>query len=206
MQSNFLKYKVQKVKEHTRTSWYALVRTCTDIIHKHTSFASRFISFPTPTSLHSAIDLFLVLCVLLQGSLLHCQTTQAWLATSELPQPLVDLIHIASTVTLTPAIWSSCVNACPAKEVAATWRHHSVNNKIQFSHIIVKYIVVHMRTYGYKPIFTCKDIFLLGMYSYSTCTHWYILVHTCTYLILTATVHAQTRTYQYCNTPYQGKS
>jgi hypothetical protein len=42
---------------------------------------------------------------------IHCQTTQAWLAMSELPQPLVDLMHIAST----PAICSSCVSTAHGK-------------------------------------------------------------------------------------------
>jgi hypothetical protein len=47
--------------------WYVQVR-------KHTSFESCYIRFPTPTSLHSALDLFLVSSCLPQGSILHCQT------------------------------------------------------------------------------------------------------------------------------------
>jgi hypothetical protein len=50
------------------SGWYVLVR-------KHTSFESRSICFPTPTSLHCALDLFLVPSGLLRGSLLRLSST-----------------------------------------------------------------------------------------------------------------------------------
>ena len=55
------------------------------------------------TSLSRTLGLVLSHSSLPHGSLLHSQTTQAWLATAKVPQLSVDLIHVAAT----PAI-SSC--------------------------------------------------------------------------------------------------
>jgi hypothetical protein len=71
MMSNFKKCKVQVIQVHIGTYWYVLVRTCIDINHKHASIESHCISFPSPTSLHCTLDLFLAYSAFLQGSLLH---------------------------------------------------------------------------------------------------------------------------------------
>ncbi len=70
-------------------------------------FPSGQISLATQASLSSAQAPFLQSCLLPVIRLLNGQTTQAWLATSKLPQPLVYLIHIAST----PAIRCCSVTA-----------------------------------------------------------------------------------------------
>ncbi len=77
---NFKKCKVQVILIHTVTYWNILVRPSTNIIHKRASCESPSILFPTPTSLHCTLDLFLARSVLLQGTLLNCQTTKVWLA------------------------------------------------------------------------------------------------------------------------------
>jgi hypothetical protein len=55
MMPKFKKCKVQVILVHTSI----LVRTDTNIIRKLASFESRSILFPTPTSLHCTLDLFL---------------------------------------------------------------------------------------------------------------------------------------------------
>ncbi len=54
--SIFKKCEVQIILVHTGTYWYILVHTGTDIIHKHASFESCSIRFPSLTSLQCTLD------------------------------------------------------------------------------------------------------------------------------------------------------
>ncbi len=81
-------------------NWYKTVQDGTrqyQIFQTGTGWSS------TPTSLSRSLGVFFAHGVLPHGSLIHSQTTQAWLAEPKFSQPLVDLIHVAPT----PAICSS---------------------------------------------------------------------------------------------------
>ena len=81
-------------KVHTCLYWYILIQI-TLILH----FQSGAIALATLTSL---LPTLVRRCgfagsILPIGSLLECQAAQAWLATSKLPQPRVNLIDVAAT-------------------------------------------------------------------------------------------------------------
>ncbi len=61
---------------------------------------SRSIRPPAPASLSRTLNLVLFHSFLPHCSLVHSQTTQGWLATPQVPQPSVDLIHVAATPTI----------------------------------------------------------------------------------------------------------
>ena len=96
-------HKFSQVQAHTGTYWYILVRTGIYFQNTANFISSRSILPPAPTSLSRTLGLVLSHSFLPHCRLLHSQTTQAWLSTTKVPQPSVDLIHVAAT----PAI-SSC--------------------------------------------------------------------------------------------------
>ena len=76
---------------------YALFKFITTPQVHFESFAFRLVH---PTSLNCTLTTFMPVSLHPFFSCLNRQTTQAWLATSELPQPRVNLIDIA----VTPAV------------------------------------------------------------------------------------------------------
>jgi hypothetical protein len=81
------------------------VQVHTYAVHTHTSFQFGTIAFATLTSLLHTLVLCFAGSNLPLSSLLYCQATQARLATSKLPQPLVNLVDVAAT----PAILHSSI-------------------------------------------------------------------------------------------------
>ncbi len=65
----------------------------TSTIHSESSA----LCLPTSTSLHSTLEHFILGSFLSQSCFLHIESTQSWIAASNLPQPRVDLIQIAAT-------------------------------------------------------------------------------------------------------------
>jgi hypothetical protein len=86
------------LKVHTCLYQYILIQI-TLILH----FQSGTIALATLTSLLPTLVRRFAGSILPIGSLLDCQAAQAWLATSKLPQPRVNLIDVAAT----PAILRS---------------------------------------------------------------------------------------------------
>ena len=70
-------------------------------------FKSGFIRLAMQASFPSTLELFLACSFVPLSSLLDCQTTQAGLAAPKLPQPGVNLVHIAAP----PSVCSSRVSA-----------------------------------------------------------------------------------------------
>ena len=63
-------------------------------------FPSGPISLATPASLSTELEPLRLSSLLPGTCLFNPQTTQAWLASPKLPQPLVHLIHIAATLAI----------------------------------------------------------------------------------------------------------
>ena len=84
-------------------STYLIVLVHTHTNHTHTSFPIRNHRPCNPYGSPSDTVRRFAGSILPIGSLLDCQAAQAWLATSKLPQPRVNLIDVAAT----PAILRS---------------------------------------------------------------------------------------------------
>jgi hypothetical protein len=163
--SKLIKFRTFKV--HTGTYWYRLVHT--GIYFKKTAnFTwSCAILPPAPMIQRRTPGLVLPPSFLPDCSRLHSQTTQAWLATAKVPQPRVDLIHIAAT----PAIWSCSVCTSHGDERApvlakpvwdcggwvASHTHPSPSapeNNVN-TRSIYQYIPVHTGMYQYILVCIC---------------------------------------------------
>ena len=187
-------HKFSQVQVHTGTYWYILVRTGTYYENTANFIWSRSILPPAPTSLSRTLGLALFHTFLPRGGLLHCQTTQARLFTAKVPQPSVDLVHVAAT----PAI-SSC-RVCTAHGKSWTlvlasaelvWDCRGwVASQLKMSEIY-QYIAVHTSMYKYIPVHTSTYLYVLV----HTSTYKYVLVCTSTYLL--RYVQVQRGIYQY---------
>ncbi len=169
-------------------------------VHTHTSFQSGKITFATLTSLlHTLVLCFagsnLPLC-----SLLDCQATQARLATSKLPQPLVNLVDVVAT----PAILRSsvCTTLREAQilvlavlgHLAHACLHHTMLYKIlsnraqcsttryvliqtRYILVLTRYMQVHtsMCWLHTRPGHITQGICIPCTYMYRLCMHQYTL-------------------------------
>ncbi len=90
---------------------------------------SRSVRPPAPTSLSRTLGLVLSHNFLPHGSLLHSQTTQAWLATGKVPQPRVDLIHVAATPNYKKIIafwWLHAISLFTCHYILFTYHLHKI--------------------------------------------------------------------------------
>jgi hypothetical protein len=136
---------------HTSTYWYILVHTGTDRNQTAHFIGSRSVRPPAPTSLCRTIGLVLSHSFLKHGSLLHSQTTQAWLATAKVPQYIPA--H-ASTyryiLVCTCMYWYILVNA------STYWYEVRSTGSCMYW-----YILVHTSSYWYVHVCTCMQWYIL---------------------------------------------